>query len=32
LIERDTVMFGKMQERINDLTTVALDAELFEES
>ena len=32
LIERDTVMFGKMQERINDLTTDLLDTELFEES
>ena len=32
LIERDTVMFGKMQERINDLTTDKLDTELFEES
>jgi DNA modification methylase len=32
LIERDTVMFGKMQERINDLTTDTLDTELFEES
>jgi DNA modification methylase len=32
LIERDTVMFGKMQERINDLSTDLLDTELFEES
>jgi DNA modification methylase len=32
LVERDTVMFGKMQERINDLSTDQLDTDLFEES
>jgi DNA modification methylase len=32
LIERDTGMFCKMQERINDLSTDQLDTELFEES
>jgi DNA modification methylase len=30
LIERDTVMFDKMQERINGLATEQLDSELFE--
>jgi DNA modification methylase len=32
LIERDTVMFNKMQERINELSTEQLDTDLFEES
>lgn len=32
LIERDTVMFSKMQERINDLSTEQLNTDLFEES
>lgn len=32
LIERDAVMFGKMQDRINELSTDQLDSELFEES
>jgi DNA modification methylase len=30
LIERDTVMFGKMQQRVNDLASEQLDSELFE--